>query len=191
MIQRVFLLSAREEQSVLGATLSSWCIPSEAAVQVRLAAARMRSPDCAKSRPMQICVVRPRARLARLSRTLLREVHLRAQVRGRDVRNGLARPAHSHTPYLVIHQPDPFMRCLQQVHASRAPGGALALTLALFLIRPAYAARRASCTAWSCDAPVVTSYPRSATRIVTPGREKSISSKSAASWTTTARHTTI
>jgi hypothetical protein len=33
------------------------------------------------------------------------------------------------------------------------------------------------CAAWSCDATVVTSYPRSATRIVTPGREKSISLK--------------
>jgi hypothetical protein len=80
-------------------------------------------------------------------------------------------------PLLVVHQPYPFMRRLQQVRASRAPGGALALTLAPFLIRPTYAARRASCTAWSCDPTVVTSYPRSATRIVTLGREKNISSK--------------
>jgi hypothetical protein len=38
-------------------------------------------------------------------------------------------------PILVMHQPDSFMRRFQQLRASRAPGGTLALTLAPFLTR--------------------------------------------------------
>jgi hypothetical protein len=132
-----------------------------------------------QSRPAQICVLRPRTQLERVDRWILLPRHPRPE----RMLAALLREPHLREvririhPILVIQQPDPFMRRIQQVRASRAPGGALALTLAPFLIRPAYAARRASCTAWSCDPMVVTYYPRSATRIVTTGRDKSISSK--------------
>jgi hypothetical protein len=70
------------------------------------------------------------------------------------MQEGLAPPVHPHPHTFALRYPyqlDPFMRRHWQVRASSAAGGALALTLAPVLFRPACVARMATRTDRSYD----------------------------------------
>jgi hypothetical protein len=156
----------QEELIVLGVTLSLWCLRFEGASDrrweetARLSHTALRRSAClaeAASARRSTYPARASSPSQTCSRRCPPRLHRRERVRGEDMREGLAPPAHTHTSCPQhLHQAVSFTRCGWQVHASRATGGTLALTLSHVQSSPASTARNASRTAWSYDLTEIT-----------------------------------